>query len=272
MIQLIEEPEMFQRCLANPRFRAQFLLNPEAAALCEFAIHKDQEGYRRIKELTWLYILYIHKARKWRRQEMIQQGMNLPPHRPPNIDKPEQIPNKIKETWDSILQLIRIQKFPYTKLGIGRIDWDEGEIVRYQYLPIEVRYEWDKILANKHRLQMNRGNGFIPITAQLQVDPAPAATLHPHHHHYGLGPNNQAYQYEDLALNNQQYQWRVPQCNSVQLDYRTFFEMNPQLGANHVIPRPTYIWPQCNNLQLWSWMRSSLQWNSLYLLQDRWPL
>ena len=47
---------------------------------------------------------------------MIQQGMNLPPHRPPNIDKPESIPNKIKETWDSILQFNRIQKFPYTNL------------------------------------------------------------------------------------------------------------------------------------------------------------
>ena len=270
LMQLIEEPEMFQRCLTNPRFRAQFLLNPEAAALCEFAIHKDQDGYRRIKELTRLYILYIHKARKRRRQEMIQQGMNLPPHRPPNIDKPESIPNKIKETWDSILQFNRIQKFPYTNLETGRIDWDNGEIVQYQYLPSEVRCEWDKILANQQRLQMNRRHGFI--IDQLQSDPSPIAILHSQHYHYGLDFNNQLHQHDGLAHNVQQYQWRIPQYNIVPLDCRTLFEVNPRLRANYVIPHPTYIWPQHNNLHVWPWMRGNLQWNSLYLLQDRWPL
>ena len=201
---------------------------------------------------------------------MIQQGMNLPPHRPPNIDKPESIPNKIKETWDSILQFNRIQKFPYTNLETGRIDWDNGEIVQYQYLPSEVRCEWDKILANQQRLQMNRRHGFI--IDQLQSDPSPIAILHSQHYHYGLDFNNQLHQHDGLAHDVQQYQWRIPQYNIVPLDCRTLFEVNPRLRANYVIPHPTYIWYQHNNLHVWPWMRGNLQWNSLYLPQDRWPL
>ena len=258
---------MFQRCLANPRFRAQFLLNPEAAALCEFAIHKDQEGYRRIKELTWLYILYIHKARKWRRQEMIQQGMNLPPHRPPNIDKPDPIPNKIKETWDSILQFNRIQKFPYTNLETGRIDWDNGEITQYQYLPREIRYEWDKILAKQQRLQMKRRHE--STIDQSQLNPFPTVILHPQHYHYGMDLNNQLHQYGGLLHNVHQYQLRSLQYNLVPLN---LLEVNPQLRPNYVIPYPNYTWSQHSNLQMWLWMRDNFQWNSLYLQQDRWPL
>ena len=262
VMQLVEEPELFERCLINPRFRAQFLLNPEAAALCEFAIHRDQDGYRRIKELTRLYILYVHKARKRWRQEMIQQGMNLPPHRPPNIDKPEQIPNKIKETWDSILQFNRIQRFPYPNLEMGRIEWNNKEIVQYQYLPIEVRKEWSRILANKHR---------------PQISPAAPLYLYPQHEYHGLVLNNQQHNYHGLVPSNQQHQWMSSKqffsyLHLIPLDFRTLPGMNSQLRTNYVMLHPTYLWPQYNNLHLWPWIGNNLQCNSPYLLQDRWPL
>ena len=182
---------------------------------------------------------------------MTQQGMNLPPHRPPNIDKPEPIPDKIKETWDSILQFNRIQKFPYTNLETGRIEWDNGEIIQYQYLPREIRYEWDKILAKQQRLQMKRG--YDSTIDQSQLNPFPTVTLHPQHYHYGMDFNNQLHQHGGLPHNVPQYQWRSLQYNLVPLD---LLEVNPQHS----------------NLQMWLWMRDNSQWNSLYLQQDRWPL
>ena len=294
VIQLVEEPEMFQRCLINPRFRAQFLLNPEAAALCEFAIHRDQEGYRRIKELTRLYILYVHKARKRRRLEMTQQGMNLPPHRPPGVEKPELIPNKIKETWDSILKFNRIQKFPYPNLEIDSLEWKNNEIVQYQHLPIEVKKEWSRILSNRYRLQVNPT---VPLYLNPQHQFRGLAHSNKQQDNHGLVPSNQ--QYHGLVLSNQQYhglvfsnqqqhyhgwdpsnqqhQWIDPQqlgsySQSIPLEYRIPPGMDSHLGTNYATMYPTYLWPQYNNFYLWPLMRSSPQWNNPYLLQDRWPL
>ena len=193
---------------------------------------------------------------------MIQQGMNLPPHRPPNIDKPEQIPNKIKETWDSILQFNWIQRFPYPNLEMGRIEWNHKEIVQYQYLPIEVRKEWSRILANKHR---------------PQISPTAPLYLYPQHEYHGLVPNNQQHHYHGLVPSNQQHQWMSSKqffsyLHLIPLDFRTLPGMNSQLRTNYVMLYPTYLWPQYNNLHLWPWIGNNLQCNSPYLLQDRWPL
>ena len=298
-MQLVDEPEMFQRCLINPRFRAQFLLNPEAAALCEFAIHRDQDGYRRIKELTRLYILYVHKARKKKRLEMTQQGMNLPPHRPPGVDKPELIPNKIKETWDSILKFNRVQKFSYPKLEMDSLEWKNKEIVQYQHLstiPTEVKKEWNRILIKRHRLQFHGlahnneqqyYHGLIPSNQQYH------SLVLSNQQYHGLVLSNQQHHYHGWESSNQQHQWIDPQQigsypQSTPLEFRTPPVMDSQLGANyatiypigmysqlrtnHAIPYPTYIWSQYNNLHMWPWISGNPQWNSLCLLQDRWPL
>ena len=240
---------------------------------------------------------------------MTQQGMNLPPHRPPGVEKPELIPNKIKETWDSILKFNRIQKFPYPNLEIDSLEWKNKEIVQYQHLPIEVKKEWNRILSKRHRLQVN------PI-ASLYLNPQQQfhglAHSNKQQYYHGLVPINQQYhglvlnqQYHGLVLSNQQHhyhgwepsnqqhQWIDPQqigsySQSTPLEFRTPPVMDSQLGANyatiypigmysqlrtnHAIPYPTYIWSQYNNLHMWPWISGNPQWNSLCLLQDRWPL
>ena len=145
-----KEPMIFSRQLMNPRFRAQFILDPFASALGDFALPKDFPYLERLQQLLRHFIFNVHRERKERRKILDNLGRELPPHR--IGDKPEEIPRKIREEYERISERNKLQTILNTDFSIVR--WSK---VYETHIPAKAKVSWRGVLKRLRKEKQKEG-------------------------------------------------------------------------------------------------------------------
>ena len=145
-----KEPMIFSRQLMNPRFRAQFILDPFASALGDFALPKDFPYLERLQQLLRHFIFNVHRERKERRKILDNLGRELPPHR--IGDKPEEIPRKIREEYERISERNKLQTILNTDFSIVR--WSK---VYETHISAKAKVSWRGVLKRLRKEKQKEG-------------------------------------------------------------------------------------------------------------------
>ena len=142
--QWLEDPLPFIRSLTNPRFRTQFILDPFSSALGEFAITKDFQHLERLQQLLRHYIFNVHRERKEKRKQLENLGRDFPLKR--LGEKPEELPRKVREEQDKILECNRLQTLLNTDFEL--VKWDT---VYKNHIPEKVKKMWRAVIKKKRK-------------------------------------------------------------------------------------------------------------------------
>ena len=144
-----QEPVLFSRELMNPRFRAQFILDPFSSALGDFALPKDFPHLERLQQLTRHFIFNVQRERKERRKILDNLGVALPPHR--IGEKPEEIPRKTYEEFMKISDKNRLQTLLNTDFTV--VQWEK---VYEEHIPVKAKVSWRAVLKKMKKEKKQR--------------------------------------------------------------------------------------------------------------------